>query len=76
MYLLDFNHDVFDISGLNFEANLSALFMDIVKTYTKSVKKFIRSEKARIRRQFFDVKKQDELIKEVYNRVNPVNKTK
>jgi len=36
------------------------------KKHSKSVRKFIRSEKARIRRQFFDVKKQEELIKEVY----------
>lgn len=32
----------------------------------RSVKKFIRREKARIRRQFFDVKKQEELIKKLY----------
>lgn len=32
----------------------------------KSVKKYIRREKARIRRQFFDIKKQEELIKKLY----------
>ena len=34
----------------------------------KSDKKFIRHEKARIRRQFFDTKKQKELIDELYKR--------
>jgi len=38
--------------------------------YPKSVKKFIRSQKAQIRRQFLDVKKQEELIKEMYNKFN------
>jgi hypothetical protein len=44
----------------------------MIKKYSNSVRKFIRLEKARIRRQFFDVKKQEELIKEVYNKINPV----
>jgi hypothetical protein len=48
---------------------MSFYFME--KNYSRSVKKFIRLEKARIRRQFFDVKKQEELIKEVYNKINP-----
>jgi len=34
----------------------------------KSVKKFIRKEKARIRREIFDLKKQEELIKQIYQR--------
>jgi hypothetical protein len=34
----------------------------------KSDRKFIRLEKARIRRQFLDVKKQQELISELYKR--------
>ncbi|MEK7665065.1 MAG: hypothetical protein AAB361_02915 [Patescibacteria group bacterium] len=34
-----------------------------------SNKKFIRLEKARIRRQFFDPKKQQELIAELYNKI-------
>jgi len=34
-----------------------------------STRKFIRSEKARIRRQFFDSKKQQELIAELYNKI-------
>ena len=35
-----------------------------------STRKFIRSEKARIRRQFFDQKKQQELIAELYNKIS------
>lgn len=41
-----------------------------------STKKFIRREKARIRRQFFDVKKQKEAIKEVYNKIIKNNEDK
>ena len=37
-------------------------------TLRKSDKKFIRLEKSRIRRQFFDAKKQQELIDELYKR--------
>ncbi len=37
-------------------------------TIKKSDKKFIRTEKARIRRQFLDSKKQKELIDELYKR--------
>jgi hypothetical protein len=44
----------------------------MTKKYTKSVKIFIRNQKAQIRRQFFDVKKQKELIKEMYDKVNKV----
>jgi hypothetical protein len=40
--------------------------------YSKSVKKFIRTQKAQIRRQFLDTKKQEEAIKELYNKLNPV----
>ncbi len=36
---------------------------------TKSTRKFIRSEKARIRRQFLDFKKQEELITELYKKI-------
>ena len=45
-------------------------------TIRKSDKKFIRLEKARIRRQFLDVKKQQELIDELYKRFTPTPKTK
>lgn len=34
-----------------------------------SDRKFIRTEKARIRRQFLDTKKQEELITELYQRI-------
>jgi len=37
-------------------------------TIRKSDKKFIRTEKARIRRQFSDSKKQEEMIAELYKR--------
>lgn len=37
--------------------------------YPNSVRKFIRTEKARIRRQFFDIKKQEELVKEMYSKL-------
>jgi hypothetical protein len=44
--------------------------------YSKSVKKFIRTQKAQIRRGtrgvFLDAKKQEELIKEMYNKLNLV----
>ena len=43
-----------------------------MKKFTNSVKKFIRRERAQIRRQFWDVKKQEELIKAMYNKLNPV----
>jgi len=38
------------------------------KKLPKSVKKYIRREKARIRRQFFEIKEQEELIKKLYQR--------
>jgi len=44
------------------------------KRKPKSVRKFIRTQKAQIRRQFFDVKKQEELIKEMYNKINQTKK--
>ena len=40
-------------------------------TIRKSDKKFIRTEKARIRRQFSDLKKQKELISQLYVRFLP-----
>ena len=36
---------------------------------TKSARKFIRSEKARIRAQFLDVRKQEDLITELYKKM-------
>jgi len=46
------------------------------KQLSKSVKKFIRSQKAQIRRQFWDIKKQEELIKEMYNKINIIKVAK
>ncbi len=40
------------------------------KRLTKSVRKFIRFEKARIRREISDSKKQEELIQQLYERFN------
>jgi len=42
------------------------------KRMSKSIRKFIRTQKAQIRRQFWDVKKQEEMIKEMYNKLNLV----
>jgi len=39
------------------------------KRLSKSLRKFIRLEKARIRRQVLDLKKQEELINELYQRL-------
>ena len=39
------------------------------KKLPNSTRKFIRSEKARIRRQFLDYKKQEEAIKDMYNKI-------
>ncbi len=38
----------------------------LMKKMPKSVRIFIRNEKARIRRQFFDAKKQEEAINKIY----------
>jgi hypothetical protein len=51
------------------QTKMSFLFMENRKRLPKSVRKFIRMQKAQIRRQFLDVKKQEELIKELYNKV-------
>jgi len=37
---------------------------------TSSTRKFIRREKARIRHEVLDVKKQEEAIKDVYNKLS------
>jgi len=42
------------------------IIMETIKKLPNSVRKFIRTQKAQIRRQFWDVKKQTELIKEMY----------
>jgi len=38
--------------------------------FPKSTRIFIRRRKAQIRRQFFDAKKQEELIKEIHDKFN------
>jgi len=38
------------------------------KRLSKSTRKFIRSEKARIRREILDCKKQEEMIQQLYKR--------
>ena len=45
--------------------------MEKFKELSHSVKRFVRNQKAQIRRQFLDVKKQEEMIKEMYNKLNP-----
>ena len=39
------------------------------KRMPKSLRKFIRKEKARIRREFLDIEEQEELIKQLYKKV-------
>lgn len=48
--------------------------MQKTKKMPKSIRKFIRDQKAQIRRQYWDVKKQEELIKEIYNNLKPKTK--
>lgn len=38
------------------------------KKLSKSIKKFIRKEKARLRREVLDIEKQKSLIKELYQK--------
>jgi len=38
------------------------------KKLPRSIRKFIRREKARIRREILDIKKQEELIEEIYKK--------
>ncbi len=44
------------------------------KHISKSFRKFIRKEKARIRREILDVKKQEELIAELYQKLSKEKK--
>ncbi len=59
---------------LEYKRQRNRLFLLKIKSMenklSKSVKKFIRTQKAQIRRQFLDVKKQEELIKEMYNKLD------
>lgn len=42
------------------------------KRLPKSIRKYIRKEKARIRREVFDLKEQERLINQLYERIQPV----
>ncbi len=42
----------------------------MTKRFSKSVKKFIRMQKAQIRRQFWDTKKQGEMIDTMYRKIS------
>jgi len=53
---------------LTFVAGVIFYFM-ARKCIPKSFRKFIRKEKARIRREVFDLKKQEELINELYEKI-------
>lgn len=46
------------------------------KKMPKSIRKFIRKEKARIRREVLDIKKQEELITELYKRLSKKDENK
>lgn len=51
--------------------NRSLTIMEKTKKLAKSIRIFIRNQKAQIRRQFLDVKKQEEMIKEMYAKLSP-----
>lgn len=46
------------------------------KKFSHSIRKFIRTQKAQIRRQIWDVKKQGELIKGLYDKFSDTNEIK
>ena len=46
------------------------------KRMPKSLRKFIRKEKARIRRGILDIKEQERLISELYERIHPIKSDK
>ncbi len=48
-----------------------------MKKLPKSIRKYIRKEKARIRREVFALKDQEKLIQELYQRlkIHPLNKS-
>jgi hypothetical protein len=45
-----------------------------MKKLPRSIRKFIRREKARIRREVLDLKEQERLIKELYQKIIKQNK--
>jgi hypothetical protein len=50
--------------------------MKTTKKLSKSLRKHMRKEKARIRREFFDIKTQQERIERLYNPDKPIEKPK
>lgn len=48
----------------------------MAKKFPKSVRKFIRDQKANIRRKFWDITKQEEMIKEMYNKLGWITPAK
>jgi len=50
---------------------LNSKFLDMKKKLPKSIRKYIRQEKARIRREVLDSKKQTDLINELYKKYLP-----
>jgi hypothetical protein len=46
------------------------------KKMPQSLRKYVRREKARIRREVLDIKKQEELIAELYKKLVKVDETK
>ena len=50
--------------------------MEKAKKFSRSIRVGIARQKAQIRRQFLDVKKQEEMIKEIYNKLSPVKVAK
>ena len=46
------------------------------KRLPKSIRKYIRREKARIRREVLDLKEQEEMIGKLHNRFNPNKENK
>lgn len=61
------------LRGLFFFIVWGSVFIMSTLNLTPSTRKFIRLEKARIRRQFFDVKKQEELISQLYKKFTPAH---
>jgi len=46
----------------------------VKKKLPKSIRKYIRKEKSRIRREIFDLEEQNKQINELYKKFSPVKK--
>ena len=46
------------------------------KRMPKSLRKFIRKEKSRIRREILDIKEQEKLISGLYEKIHPIKSDK